>query len=118
MRAIINFLKILDFIIKPLPKISFFATQRALYTKPYRALCRFQLYHTKNYQRTITRGEKAKDVLQLYHTKNYQRTITPQKGPGVELPLYHTKNYQRTITCLPSYARNLNYTIPRITREL
>lgn len=35
----------------------------------YRALCRFQLYHTKNYQRTITYPYGSTPEHQLYHTK-------------------------------------------------
>ncbi len=30
------------------------------------------LYHTKNYQGTITKPKKDKKVFKLYHTKNYQ----------------------------------------------
>ncbi len=35
-----------------------------------------ELYHTKNYQGTITWGMLTEDAEELYHTKNYQGTIT------------------------------------------
>ena len=34
----------------------------------------------------------------LYHTKNYQGTITDRTDLIAALALYHTKNYQGTIT--------------------
>ena len=34
----------------------------------------------------------------LYHTKNYQGTITKTLAPADKSLLYHTKNYQGTIT--------------------
>ena len=34
----------------------------------------------------------------LYHTKNYQGTITAETAAVRSASLYHTKNYQGTIT--------------------
>ena len=56
------------------------------------------LYHTKNYQGTITASGSGCAPIGLYHTKNYQGTITFLPKRGRPLPLYHTKNYQGTIT--------------------
>ena len=56
------------------------------------------LYHTKNYQGTITSEKASAQQLELYHTKNYQGTITGFHRKGDQCELYHTKNYQGTIT--------------------
>ena len=56
------------------------------------------LYHTKNYQGTITRAAYLRGVARLYHTKNYQGTITQAECTDIRHKLYHTKNYQGTIT--------------------
>ena len=37
-------------------------------------------------------------MISLYHTKNYQGTITQEAWADYRFILYHTKNYQGTIT--------------------
>ena len=55
-----------------------------------------ELYHTKNYQGTITPIGRSARSWALYHTKNYQGTITRAIADPVLGSLYHTKNYQGT----------------------
>ena len=57
-----------------------------------------KLYHTKNYQGTITQEQIDANAAALYHTKNYQGTITYMPSFANLGELYHTKNYQGTIT--------------------
>ncbi len=65
------------------------------------------------------RGGDGDMLLGLYHTKNYQGTTTGKTAGLSVSRLYHTKNYQGTTTRLSSgVLSNVNYTIPRTTREL
>ncbi len=77
------------------------------------------LYHTKNYQGTITDYENKACPGQLYHTKNYQGTITNSicsVNSGTIIPYQELSGNYNSITS--GISNETNYTIPRTIREL
>lgn len=120
MRTIIHFLKIMSYIIKSLPKILFLTAQRALYTQPYRALCHFQLYHTKNYQRTITSMTIALQAFILYHTKNYNSHIIQYFSQIKTAPTYVGAAFILRLQYVSPFmcASIISIHVPNIARQL